>query len=108
MKKINDIKKKDVIKVFNEKFNVENNKEEIRIINKHQVVFYLERNVFPIRVELGFNDRLVFVFLKEDTIRTQCWEQWKKHLAERKLEKLNLYNVGACNLDDYDDYFFNE
>ena len=86
--------------------------EEIKIINKWQVVFYLERNVQPIRLELGYNDRLVFVFLKEDT--TEVWKQWKAYTVQRKLEKwketLNLYNVPSCDfeLDDDDDYFFNE
>ena len=97
------IKKKDVIKMFD---------EEIKIINKWQVVFYLERNVQPIRLELGYNDRLVFVFLKEDT--TEVWKQWKAYTIQRKLEQfketLNLYNVPSCDfeLDDDDDYFFNE
>ena len=85
--------------------------EEIKIINKWQVVFYLERNVQPIRLELGYNDRLVFVFLKEDT--TEVWKQWKAYTVQRKLEQfketLNLYNVPSCDFElDDDDYFFNE
>ena len=102
------IKKKEVIKMFDEI----KNQEEIKIINKHQVVFYLERNVEPIRVELGYDDRIVFVYLKEDTI--EVWKQWKAYTVQRKLEKwketLNLYNVPSCDfeLDDDDDYFFNE
>ena len=85
--------------------------EEIKIINKWQVVFYLKKGVSPIRVELGYNDRLVFVFLKEDTIRTKCWEQWKAYTVQRKLEKLKFCNNGVFNLDfdlDDDDYFFDE
>ena len=104
---------KDVIKMCNEKFNVENNKEEIiKIVNKNQVVFYIQRNVFPVMVQLGFDDRLVFVFLKKDTV--QCWQEWKAYTVQRKLEKwkeaLNLYDVPSCDFDlDYDDdYFFNE
>ena len=101
------IKKKEVIKMFDEI----KNQEEIKIINKWQVVFYLERNVQPIRLELGYNDRLVFVFLKEDT--TEVWKQWKAYTVQRKLEKwketLNLYNVPSCDFElDDDDYFFNE
>ena len=86
--------------------------EEIKIINKWQVVFYLERNVQPIRLELGYDDRIVFVYLKEDTI--EVWKQWKAYTIQRKLEQfketLNLYNVPSCDfeLDDDDDYFFNE
>ena len=97
------IKKKEVIMMFD---------EEIKIINKWQVVFYLKKGVSPIRVELGYNDRLVFVFLKEET--QEVWKQWKAYTVERKLEKwketLNLYNVPSCDFDleDYDDYFFNE
>ena len=83
--------------------------EEIKIINKWQVVFYLERGVEPIRIELGFNDRLVFVYRKEDT--TEVWQEWKAYIVQRKLETLketlNLYNVPSCDFED-DDYFFNE
>ena len=92
------IKKKEVIKMFD---------NEIKIVNKNQVVFYLKTGVSPIRIELGYNDRLVFVYLKEET--TEVWEQWKKHVVECKLEQLKFCNNGTCNLDyDYDDYFFNE
>ena len=95
------IKKKEVMIVFD---------EEIKIINKWQVVFYLERGVQPIRVELGYDDRLVFVYLKEDTL--DVWQEWKCYTVQRKLEKwketLNLYNVPSCDFEDYNDYFFNE
>ena len=86
--------------------------EEIKIINKWQVAFYLERNVQPIKLELGYNSRLVFVYRAEDT--KEVWKQWKAYTVQRKLEKwketLNLYNVPSCDFDleDYDDYFFNE
>ena len=94
--------------MFDEKSNVEKNQEEIRILNKHQVAFYLKKGVSPVRIELGFDDRIVFVFLREDTIRTKCWEQWKAYTIERKLEKLKFCNnVENCDFDD-DDYFFNE
>ena len=79
--------------------------EEIKIINKWQVVFYLQRGVEPIRVQLGFNDRLVFVYRKEDT--TEVWQEWKKYTIERKLQTLQWCNNGACDFED-DDYFFNE
>ena len=86
--------------------------EEIKIVNKQQVVFYLERGVEPIRLQLGYDSRLVFVYRAEDT--KEVWKQWKAYTVERKLEKwketLNLYNVPSCDFDleDYDDYFFNE
>lgn len=88
------------------------NQEEIKIVNKLQVVFYLERNIAPIRLELGYDSKLIFVYRKEDT--TEVWRQWKAYTVERKLEKLKFCNnVGNCNLEDYDledydDYFFNE
>ena len=80
----------------------------IKIVNKHQVVFYLKNGVQPIKVELGFNDRLVFVYLKEDTIKV--WQEWKAYTVQRKLEKLKFCNNGVFNLDfDLDDdYFFDE
>ena len=96
--------------MFDEKINVEKNQEEIRILNKHQVAFYIERNVFPVRVELGYGSRLVFVYLREET--KEVWQEWKAYTVQRKLEKwketLNLYNIGVCNLDCDDDYFFDE
>ena len=106
------IKKKEVIKMFDEKSNVEKNQDEIiKIVNKQQVVFYLERgNVAPIRVELGYNDRLVFVYLRKDT--KEVWQEWKSYTVQRKLETLketlNLHNVPSCDFDLDDDYFFDE
>lgn len=102
---------KEVIKMFDEKSNVEKNQDEIRIINKWQVVFYLKHGVAPTRLELGYDDRLVFVYRAEET--KEVWQEWKRYTVQRKLETLketlNLYNVGVCNLEDYDyDYFFNE
>ena len=44
----------------------------------------------------------------------EVWQEWKRYTVQRKLEKwkekMNLYNVPSCDFDleDYDDYFFNE
>ena len=96
--------------MFNKNSTVEKNQNEIKLVNKQQVVFYLERNVAPIRVELGYGSRLVFVYLREET--QEVWQEWKCYTVQRKLEtlkeKMNLYDIGVCNLDCDDDYFFDE
>lgn len=51
--------------------------EIVKIVNMLQVSKYVKGGVQPIRIELGENDRLVFVFRKEDT--TEIWEKWKNH-----------------------------
>ncbi len=49
----------------------------IRIINPKQAYYYMSQNVFPLWVEPGFDERIVFVFLKKDTVL--LFKKWKAY-----------------------------
>ena len=56
--------------------------EKMQIINKFQVVFYLKHGVKPIDLELGRNDKMVYIFDKADT--KEVWELWKQECIAYK------------------------
>lgn len=49
--------------------------ETIKILNPLQVAFYINEGIKPINISVGYNNKLVYWFKKEDT--TQVWNQWK-------------------------------
>lgn len=51
--------------------------ELVRLINPKQVYFYLENGVFPLWLEAGYNERIVYVFEKEPTLKLFC--RWREH-----------------------------
>lgn len=55
--------------------------ELVRLVNPKQVYFYLQNGVFPIRIEAGYNERIVYVFEKEPTLK--LFMSWCKHEVER-------------------------
>lgn len=59
----------------------------MQIINKFQVVFYLKNGVKPIDIELGRNDKMVYIFDKEDT--KEVWEMWKQQCIDYKKSIIN-------------------
>ena len=56
--------------------------DEIKILNAHQVVFYLDRGIEPLRLEKGYKDKLVFVYDKAKTL--SAFKEWKDHCKEWK------------------------
>lgn len=42
-----------------------------------QCYFYITQGVYPLWTEAGYNDRIVFVFLKEPTLR--LFKKWREH-----------------------------
>ena len=40
---------------------------EVKLVNRLQVAKYIENGVQPIRIELGDNGKLLFVFSKQET-----------------------------------------
>lgn len=53
--------------------------EVVRLINPKQVYFYLQNNVFPLWLEAGYNERIVYVFEKEPTLKLfACWRNHDK------------------------------
>ena len=61
-------------------FNNQNEKlkdeDVVRLVNTKQVYFYIENGLQPVRVEAGYNDRIVFVFLREPTL--ELFAAWRK------------------------------
>ena len=49
-------------------------KETVKILNLKQAVFYISNGVQPVRVEVGYRDKLVFVFPVEET--QQLYSEW--------------------------------
>lgn len=43
------------------------NQNEIKIVNRLQVAKYVEQGVQPLRIEIGENAKLLFIFSKEET-----------------------------------------
>lgn len=40
---------------------------ELKIMNMQQVAFYVSKGVQPKRIEVGYNDKIVFIFDKDST-----------------------------------------
>nr|DAV02288.1 MAG TPA: hypothetical protein [Caudoviricetes sp.] len=51
--------------------------ELVRLLNPKQCYFYMSQGVFPLWNEAGYNDRIVYVFLKEPTLR--LFKKWREH-----------------------------
>ena len=50
--------------------------KELRIMNPSQVYFYIENGIHPIRVECGKDNRLAFIYTKEETY--ELFGEWVK------------------------------
>ena len=64
-----------------------NNNEavELKIVNYRQALFYVENGVQPIRLEVGYEHKMVYVFSKDDTY--DLYKYWIKDCNAYK-EKL--------------------
>jgi len=78
-----------------EKFNIrqfiqDKYKDEdlVRLINQKQVFFYIKNNVYPLWLEAGYNDRIVYVFQKEPTLCLFTkWRNYDTGMINEKEEK---------------------
>lgn len=59
---------------------------EVKIVNIKQVRTYTENGYQPIRIENGFNDKLVFVYDKKET--EQIFYDWINHRFEEDLQNV--------------------
>ena len=62
------------------------NMDLIRLVNPHQAHFYMTEGVFPLWNEAGYEGKIVYVFLKEPTLRLfQKWREqnpnWRRETA---------------------------
>ncbi len=51
--------------------------DEVKIVNPKQVARYMKYGFMPLRMELGYNDTLVFVYDKVET--SEIFIKWVKH-----------------------------
>lgn len=50
------------------------NENIIKIVNPTQACAYLKNGLKPLRLEVGYNNKIVFVYNKEDT--TELFHRW--------------------------------
>ena len=64
------------------------NNDLVRLLNQKQVVFYMKNDVFPLWIDLGYNDRIVYVFLKQPTLMLfSKWRNYETGEVNEKKEK---------------------
>ena len=51
--------------------------DEVRIINPKQVFYYTSEGVQPKRLECGYDEKVVFVYDKETTLK--LFAKWRQH-----------------------------
>lgn len=52
------------------------NCETVKLLNPRQCYFYMTKGVYPLWIEPGYDNKIVFVFLKEPTLR--LFGEWRK------------------------------
>lgn len=53
------------------------NAELIKLVNPKQCYFYMTQGIYPLWNEVGYDNKIVYVFLKEPTLR--LFKQWREH-----------------------------
>lgn len=48
----------------------------VRIVNPKQVYFYLQNGLSPIRLECGYNDKIVYIFMKKPSLL--LFHRWRE------------------------------
>ena len=56
---------------------IDNRVNEIKLVNQKQVFRYVKHGLQPIRLEAGYDDKLVYVFNKDES--EPFFEKWRKH-----------------------------
>lgn len=56
--------------------------KEIALVNCHLVKFYTLHGVDPIRLEVGANNKTLYIYSVEDT--KEVWELWKSQVINYK------------------------
>jgi hypothetical protein len=51
--------------------------DEVRLINPKQVYYYISEGIQPLRLECGYDDKIVFVYEKELTLK--LFAKWREH-----------------------------
>lgn len=56
---------------------IDNRSDEIKLVNQRQVFLYVKNGLQPIRLECGYEDKLVYVFSRSES--EELFERWRKH-----------------------------
>lgn len=56
---------------------IDNRSDEIKLVNQRQVFLYIKNGLQPIRLECGYEDKLVYVFSRSKS--EDLFEKWRKH-----------------------------
>lgn len=64
----------DVQSFLRDKFKGE---DLVKILNPKQCYFYMSEGVYPLWCEAGYEDKIVYVFLKEPTLK--LFSKWRSH-----------------------------
>ena len=56
---------------------IDNRSDEIKIVNQRQVYLYVKNGLQPLRLENGYDDKLVYVFSRSES--EGLFEKWRKH-----------------------------
>lgn len=56
---------------------IDNRSNEIKLVNQKQVFLYVKNGLQPVRLECGYEDKLVYVFSRSES--EELFEKWRKH-----------------------------
>ena len=56
---------------------IDNRSDEIKLVNQRQVFLYVKNGLQPIRLECGYEDKIVYVFSRTNS--EELLEKWRKH-----------------------------
>lgn len=59
---------------------INNINQEVKIVNPRQAGVYIANGIQPLRLELGYNDRIVFIFNRDAT--REVYKRWCAHEFE--------------------------
>ena len=56
---------------------IDNRSDEVKIVNQKQVFLYVKNGLQPLRLENGYEDKLVYVFSRSKS--EHLFEKWRNH-----------------------------
>lgn len=56
---------------------IDNRSDEIKIVNQRQVFLYVKNGLQPLRLENGYDDKLIYVFSKSKS--EPLFQKWRNY-----------------------------
>lgn len=56
---------------------IDNRSDEIKLVNQRQVFLYIKNGLQPLRLECGYEDKLVYVFSRSQS--EIFFDKWRRH-----------------------------